>query len=197
MRLPGGAFAIGLLFSGITWWQQTTVDDQLATARQASASQKADAVWDNTQSKDREGKIKALTDQVNSLKAQLAQQPQTSQPSAAADDIKTQSASCPSCIGHNKTSGRARLAVQFKIYGPLNIPAFVAICDQPCRAIHGSIGTTSEGTQVEGATSMIAGYVFRKPRPIPAGTEGAIIIQPAAARVMQFKILSSPRSRKI
>lgn len=189
MRLLGGAFAIGLLFSGITWWQQTTVDDQLARARQASASQKADAAWDNAQDKDREGKIKALTDQVNSLKAQLAQQPQTAQPSMAAGATKTQSVDLPKLYWTQQDIGSGQTAVQFKTYGQLNIPAFVAICDRPCQAIHGSIGTTSEGTPVEGTTSMIAGYVFRKPRPIPAGTDGAIIIRPAAAKVMQFKIL--------
>ena len=80
--------------------------------------------------------------------------------------------------------------MKFKVYGPLNIPAFVAICDHPCRAISGQIGTGSEGTTVVGATSNIAGYVFKKPRPIPAGTEGYVIVEPSTATISQFKVLS-------
>ncbi len=39
-----------------------------------------------------------------------------------------------------------------------------------------------------GTTNKMAGYVFSKPRPIPAGTEGYILIH-GSARVAEFRIL--------
>ena len=81
------------------------------------------------------------------------------------------------------------MAVRFKIYGPLNIPAFLAICDRPCRATHGEIGSGSEGTQVIGTTNKMAGYVFSKPRSIPAGTEGYVMLQ-GGGKITEFRILA-------
>jgi hypothetical protein len=42
---------------------------------------------------------------------------------------------------------------------------------------------------VVGGTNKIAGYVFRKPRPIAAGAEGFVVIEPGSAKVQEFKIL--------
>ncbi len=189
MRLLAGAFVIGLFFSGVIWWQQTTVADQLAQARQTAVGQKAEAAWNSVENKVYEEKIKTLTEQVNSLKAQLANQGNSPQPAVAATTVKQQNAQLPKIYWTQDTTGSGQTAVRFKIYGPLNIPAFVAICDRPCRATSGQIGAGNEGTQVVGATSKIAGYVFRNPRPVKAGSEGFVIVEPSSAKVTDFRAL--------
>ena len=126
---------------------------------------------------------------MNGLRAQLSKQSQIPQLPATNVVIKQQSADIPKIYWTAQGIGSGQTAVKFKVYGPLNIPAFVAICDHPCRAISGQIGVGSEGTTVVGATSNIAGYVFKKPRPIPAGTEGYVIVEPSTAAITQFKIL--------
>jgi len=35
----------------------------------------------------------------------------------------------------------------------------------------------------------MAGYIFSKPRPIQAGTEGFVIIEPGTSKVEEFRIL--------
>jgi hypothetical protein len=189
MRLFGGAFAIGLFFSGVTWWQQTTVADQLAQAQKMAVGQKTQVAWGKAEDKGYEEQIKTLTDQVNSLKAQLANQDKTAQPPLAATAVKQQSAELPKIYWTQDSLSSGQAAIRFKIYGPLNIPAFVAICDRPCRATSGRIGTGSEGTQVVGATTKIAGYVFRNPRPVKAGAEGFLIVEPGSAKVTDFRAL--------
>ncbi len=53
---------------------------------------------------------------------------------------KEQSEQLPKIYWTVEDEGAGQVAVRFKVYGPLNIPAFLAICDRPCRATHGEIG---------------------------------------------------------
>jgi hypothetical protein len=189
MRLTAGAFAIGIFFSSITWWQQTTMADQIAQANRAAGSQKATLSWDKAEDKGYEEKINTLTAQVASLREQLAKLGGTPQPAVVPTTVKQQNSELPKIYWTQGDAGAGASAVRFKIYGPLNIPAFAAICDRPCRATGGQIGSGSDGVQVVGATNKIAGYIFRKPRPIQAGTSGFIVIEPVSAKVTEFKIL--------
>jgi hypothetical protein len=198
-KLLVGAFAVGIVCSLIIWWQQASLIDQAAEARQAAANNKASQAWGDVQTKSYEDKISALNTEVNTLRAQLSKQSAAPQLPTADTTVKQQSSSLPKIYWTLQNIGSGQIAVKFKVYGALNIPAFVAICDHPCKAISGQIGTGSEGTSVVGATSNIAGYVFRKPRPIPAGTEGYVIVEPASAAVTQFKILAEseiPEARR-
>jgi hypothetical protein len=188
-KLLAGSFAVGVVFSLMIWWQQASLVDQAAEARQAAANNKASQAWGDVQTKSYQEKITALNAEVNSLRAQLSKRSEGSQVPVTDSAIKQQSSTLPKIYWTVQNIGSGQAAVKFKVYGPLNIPAFVAICDHPCRAISGQIGTGSEGTPVVGATSNIAGYVFKKPRPIPAGTDGFVIVEPASAAVTQFKIL--------
>ena len=163
--------------------------DQILQAQKAAASQQSEAVWDKAENKEYEEKVKALSAQVTTLQAQLAKKADDTQPAMIASATKQQSSALPKIYWAQEDSSAGTAAVRFKIYGPLNIPAFVATCDRPCRATSGQIGAGSEGIQVVGPTSKIAGYVFRKPRPIAAGSEGFIILEPGNARITEFKIL--------
>lgn len=188
-RIIAGAFAIGVFFSAIIWWQQTTVADQIQQVQRAAASQKAETDLDKAEEAGYKEKIQTLTAQVTSLQAQLAKQGDNAQPAVIASATKQQNSALPKIYWAQESGGAGTTAVRFKVYGPLNIAAFVATCDHPCRATSGQIGTGSEGIQVVGPTSKIAGYVFRKPRPIAAGSEGFIILEPGSARVTDFRIL--------
>ena len=182
-RLVTGAFAIGVFFSILVWWQQTTMADQVEQARRASDDKKTTVAWDKAESKADEDKINTLTAQVNSLRDQLARQGGSPPPALVPASNEKPSSALPKIYWTQGDAGAGASAVRFKVYGPLNIPAFVAICDRPCRATSGQIGSGSEGIQVVGATNKIAGYVFRKPRPIQAGAEGFVVIEPGAAKV--------------
>lgn len=188
-KLLAGSFAVGVVFSLIFWWQQASFTDQVAEARQAAANNKAAQEWGDVQTKAYEEKISSLNAEINGLRAQLSKQSGALQAPATTAVIKEQNSDLPQIYWTSQGIGSGQTAVKFKVYGPVNIPAFVAICDRPCRTISGQIGVGSEGTPVVGATSNIAGYVFKKPRPIPAGTEGYVIVEPSTASVTQFKIL--------
>jgi hypothetical protein len=189
-KLLVGALVLGVLGSLLIWRQQSDIDDELNQMRNASASAAASQEAQTNDIKQYDEKIKALNAQVASLQAQLSNKPQNASPAVAAGSIKQQSAVLPKIYWTQADEAGGTTAVRFKIYGPLNIPAFVAICDRPCRATHGEIGSGSEGQQVVGTTGKVAGYVFSKPRPIQAGTEGFVIVEPGSAKVTEFRVLS-------
>jgi len=185
-KLLVGALVLGILGSLLIWRQQSDADDALAQLRKESSANAAKAAQAGDP-RQYEEKINALNAEVATLRAQLGK-PQNSSPSAA---IKQQSTVLPKIYWTQADEAGGTTAIRFKIYGPLNIPAFVAICDRPCRATHGEIGSESEGQQVVGATGgKVAGYVFSKPRPIQAGTEGFVIVEPGSAKVTEFRILN-------
>lgn len=189
-KIMVGALVLGVLVSLLIWRQQSDQDDELNQMRNAAATAAAQAAQ-TPDFKQYDEKITALNAQVASLQAQLADKPEGTNPSVAAVSIKEQSKVLPKIYWTQADEAGGTTAVRFKIYGPLNIPAFVAICDRPCRATHGEIGSGSEGEQVVGATGgKVAGYVFSKPRPIQAGTEGFVIVEPGSAKVTEFRVLS-------
>jgi hypothetical protein len=190
-KVLGGAVAVGLLCSGITCWQQNRMADQVEQARQAAASGGAAATWQGEQSKLYEQKISSLQAQVTDLQSQLAKRPENPQTTAVDAAVKQQSAVLPKIYWTQADEAGGGTAVRFKTYGPVNIPAFIAICDRPCKATHGEIGSGSAGTQVVGTTAKMAGYIFSKPRPIQAGTEGFVIIEPGTSKVEEFRILGN------
>ena len=188
-KLLMGAFAVGIVGSLIVWWQQASLADQAAEARQALANNKAAQAWSDAQTKAYEEKISSLNADITNLRAQLSKPSGSSQPVFTNAGTTQQGPQSPKIYWTQESIGGGQSAVRFKVYGSVQIPAFAAICDRPCRAIGGQIGSGSEGTQVVGATSNIAGYVFKKPRPIAAGTEGYVLVEPSTAAVTQFKVL--------
>jgi hypothetical protein len=189
-KLLVGALVLGVLGSLLIWRQQSDTNDELNQMRKASASTTASQAAQTNHIKQDDEKIDALNAQVATLQAQLKNNPQGANAAVATAPIKQQSAVLPKIYWTQADEAGGTTAVRFKIYGPLNIPAFVAICDRPCRATHGEIGSGSEGQQVVGATGKVAGYVFNKPRPIQAGTEGFVIVEPGSAKVTEFRVLS-------
>lgn len=190
-KLMVGALVLGLLASLLVWRQQSDAQDEVDQARKASASAAAAQIAGPDSTKQYEDRISALNAQVASLQAQLNSKSPNAGTVNSAGPVKQQSTVLPKIYWTQADEAGGTTAVRFKVYGPLNIPAFVAICDRPCRATHGEIGSASEGEQVVGATGgKVAGYVFGKPRPIPAGTEGFVIVEPGSAKVTEFRILS-------
>lgn len=188
-KLMVGALVLGILVSLLIWRQQSDQDDELNQMRNAAATAAAHAAQ-TVDTKPYDEKITALSAQVASLQAQLANKAQGTNVSVPIS-IKEQSTVLPKIYWTQADEAGGTTAVRFKIYGPLNIPAFVAICDRPCRATHGEIGSGSEGEQVVGTTGgKVAGYVFSKPRPIQAGTEGFVIVEPGSAKVTEFRVLN-------
>jgi hypothetical protein len=188
-RLLIGAFALGAVCSVLTWWQQSKMADQVEAARRSVISQADKANWDKAESKGYEDKIHTLTAEVENLRAQLTKQSQGGQPAFASTTASKQGSQSPKLYWTQENIGAGQSAVRFKLYAGVDIPGFAAICDRPCRAIAGQIGDAKEGMQVVGATSNIAGYIFKKPRPVAAGTQGYVIIEPSSADVTQFKVL--------
>ena len=136
-----------------------------------------------------------MTGEVASLQYRLGNQAQSIQASQSEGAGNGQGVKLPKLYWAQDNYARedgstGGSVVRFKVYGPLDVPAFVAICDRPCRASRGAMGTGSEGTQLVGNGSKnVAGFIFKKPRPIAAGSEGYIIIEPGTAKVTEFRIL--------
>jgi hypothetical protein len=189
-KLMVGALVLGLLVGLLVWRQQSNMDDEMAQLCQSSATAASSQAAQSVGKKGYDEKINTLKAQVATLQAQLGNKPQNANSAGTAGTIKQQSAVLPKIYWTQADEAGGVTAVRFKIYGPLNIPAFVAICDRPCRATHGEIGSSSEGEQVVGTTGKVAGYVFSKPRPIQAGTEGFVIVEPGSAKVTEFRVLS-------
>jgi hypothetical protein len=183
------ACVIGVLGSGLVYVQQRRVAAQLSQTRQAVENQSAAKVYGKGEATQYENQISALNAQVTSLQQQVFKLGGSTQTSKAGAPVKQQTEQLPKIYWTVEEEGPGQVAVRFKIYGPLNIPAFLAICDKPCRATHGEIGSGSEGTQVIGTTNKMAGYIFSKPRHIPAGTEGYVLVQ-GGSKITDFRILA-------
>lgn len=214
-KLVTGGILVGLLFGTIFYWQQMRTANRAAQERDAAIADASNrVVYETTQrvtnevSKRYEPQIKALTKQVADLESQLPNQgtklnvvgdnnPSAANTGAAAPNSAAakQAGGTPNIfwIQSNEDAGKGAAEVQFRIYGALNIPAFVAICDHPCRAVSGQAGAGSEGFPVIGSTDRdVAGFIFKKPKPMPAGTEGTVRIQSSdrgPIQVTAFRIL--------
>lgn len=211
-KLIAVAIAIGSLLGAIFYLQQMRAiarADQERSAAIAEASNRA--VYETSQrvtqeiGKRYEQQIKSLTKQVVDLEAQLPNQGAnlgmvgTSNGAAGAGAPPNDAAKLPGAtpsifwIQADENVGRGTAEVQFRVYGPLNVPAFIAVCDRPCRAVGGQAGPGSEGIDLAGSADRdVAGFLFKKPKPMPAGTEGTITVQSSdrgAIKVTAFRIL--------
>ena len=188
--LPG-AIIVGLLFSGLAWWQQNALADQsqhdVQMAAQRAASDAAGKVNDTLKS-EYEGRIRSLSSQLLAARSGSGVQPQTVQLSNSNNGPKL-----PKIFWEQQDFGSDSAIIHFKLYAPLSLPGFVAICDGPCRATRAQAGNDSEGIQVIGDNRRdVAGWVFKRPRPMPAGTEGYIVVQgggKGVPRVTEFRAL--------
>lgn len=200
-KLVAGALAAGLVFSGITAWQEIWTESQNSKDRDILAERVAtDTTGMVTEGlrQQYEDKIRSLTGEVAGLQARLGNQAQNMQVSQTEGAGNNPGAKSPKLYwtqqNYTREDGSSgESVIRFKVYGPLNVPAFVAICDRPCRATRGAAGAGSEGTQLVGNGSKnVAGFIFSKPRPMAAGSEGYIIVAPSSAAVTEFRILGEP-----
>ena len=210
-RFITGGIAVGLLLGAIFYVQQMrAVHSALEDRDRAVADASTRAAYETTQRvtgeirKRYEQQVTSLTKQVADLTAQLPTQAAkldvagSSNPAAGNQSVGAAANSGSGTPGifwiqAEESAGRGSAEVQFRIYGPLNVPAFVAICDRPCRAIGGQAGAGSEGIALAGSADReVAGFLFKKPRPMPAGTEGTVTLASSdrgALRVTSFRIL--------
>ena len=199
------AIAVGLLLGTILHWSQmreltATIqnrDHAIAEATNRTSAETAQRVAQEVGTR-YEKQIASLTKQVSDLEAQLPNQGNRS------DIVGSNTAPGNPAAGANGTPGifwiqaeealgKGSAEVQFRIYGPLAVPAFVAICDRPCRAVGGQAGPGSEGIALAGSADRdVAGFLFKKPKPMPAGTQGTITLQSSGREpltVTAFRIL--------
>ena len=218
-RFISGGIAVGLLLSAILYWQQLQAVSRSIQERDHDITEATNrAVYEATQRVSQEvGKryqqqISSLTKQVTNLESQSSGQENrsdivgsnmsSSAPAAKGGALPSGPATAAKPSGptpgifwiqRDEAAGKGTAEVQFRIYGPLNVPAFIAVCDRPCRAVGGQAGTGSEGIVLEGSSDRdVAGYLFKKPRPMPAGTEGTITLQSSSREslnVTTFRIL--------
>ncbi len=201
-RFVSSAIAVGLLLGAIMYVQQMKTLGRATGDRDAAITEASKRVAEETTKNVTEAvggqyeqQVKALTNQVVELEAQLSAQGKNVdviKDDHANDSGKQSSAGLPSIFWiEDDSQGSAQ--VRFRIYGPLNVPAFVAVCDRPCKAVSGQVGTGSEGLPLIGSTDRkVAGFIFNKPRPMPPGSAGTVTLQSldkGAVRVMTFRIL--------
>jgi hypothetical protein len=90
--------------------------------------------------------------------------------------------------------GKPTVTVFFRMDGVLNLPAFVAICDRPCKPIYAEAGLMSHRIDLSWpGQPHIAGVFFDMPKPMPSGTvcKLRIISEDAnPVRVQSFRILN-------
>lgn len=204
-KLLTGGILVGVLFGTVLYWQQMHALNRAAEEREAAVADASNrAASDATRqasddvTKRYKQQVEALTKKIADLEAKFPNQDAklsvVADPGASPNTAK-QPASGSSIfwIQSDDNVGKGAANVQFRIYAPLNVPAFVAICDHPCRAVGGQAGAGSEGFPVIGSTDRdVAGFIFKKPKPMPAGTEGVIRIQSSdrgPVEVTAFRIL--------
>ena len=204
-KFINGAIAVGLLLSAILYWQQmreltSAIQDRdraVAAATDRASAETAQRVTQEV-GKRYEQQIASLTKQVADLEAQSpnqANRPDIVGSSTAPGNKAAGANGTPGIfwIQADDSLGKGSAEVQFRIYGQLAVPAFIAVCDRPCRAIGGQAGAGSEGIALAGSADRdVAGFLFKKPKPMPAGTEGTITLQSSGReplRVTAFRIL--------
>jgi hypothetical protein len=193
-----GGIAIGLLLGMLFYWQQMRVAKQAVRERDSAV---AEAYKVEDVGRKYEEEARTLTNQVVSLEGQLSAQSKrlnelqgTSE--AVSDSSQPQNNGLPSIywVQDSDTVDNGRTAhVRFRIYGPLNLPAFVAICEHPCKTIGGQAGSGSSGVPLSGSSQRnVAGFIFSKPKPMITGTAGTVTVQSTdkePVRVTDFRIL--------
>ncbi|HKD83446.1 MAG TPA: hypothetical protein VKB58_01770 [Terriglobales bacterium] len=193
-----GGIAFGLLLGAIFYWEQMHVAKQALRDRDQAV---AEAYKVEDVGRKYEEQARTLTDQVVGLEAQVSAQAKklnelqgTSE--AVGDSSQQQTSGLPSIywVQDNDTGENGRTAqVRFRIYGPLNLPAFVAICEHPCKTLGGQAGNGSAGVPLSGSSQKnVAGFIFSKPKPMAGGTTGTVTVQSTdkePVSVKDFRIL--------
>lgn len=89
--------------------------------------------------------------------------------------------------------GKPTVTVLFRVDATLNLPAFVAICDRPCKPVFAEAGTMSHRRDINWlGRSDLAGVFFDMPKPLPAGTSCKLRIASADStpvKITTFRIL--------
>lgn len=197
-RFLTGGIAFGLLLGAIFYWQQMHVAKQAVRERDNAV---ADAYKVEDVGRKYEEEARTLTNQVVSLEGQLSAQAKRlnelqGASEAVSDSSQQQNSGLPSIywIQDSDTGDNGRTAhVRFRIYGPLNLPAFIAICEHPCKTVGGQAGSGSAGVPLSGSSQRnVAGFIFSKPKPMITGTAGTVTVQSMdkePVKVTDFRVL--------
>jgi hypothetical protein len=91
------------------------------------------------------------------------------------------------------SDGKPTVTVLFRVDAALNLPAFVAICDRPCKPIYAEAGPMSHRRDITWlGRSDLAGVFFDIPKPLPTGTSCKLRIVSAdntPVKIVTFRIL--------
>jgi hypothetical protein len=90
--------------------------------------------------------------------------------------------------------GKNAQLINFRVDAALMLPAFLAVCDRPCKAVQGIVpGASQAQFIVSPHDPRFAGVVFMIPRPLGPGIESSLLLISTetndAPRVLQFRIL--------
>jgi hypothetical protein len=213
-----GVIAFGVILSGLTWWQISRQEAKASIAQESAiervsgeVSQKVSTSVAKSVGDQYQQTVQSLTDQIGALKGQLAAQGKkvdaisTSNIVTGKNPIKVQvtnpnEGSGPSLPNLSWSQDKAELvdgkpsiAVHFRIDGPLNLPAFAAFCDRPCKRVSGQAGVMSHYIDLDWpGQEKVTGAYFDVPKPFASGTSGMLQIvslDGTPARINIFRIM--------
>jgi len=200
-----GAVVVGLGFSALTYWQQIRTSQQAEASQREAIATTARTVSRETidnvtvaVGKQYKDLIASLTDQNQKLAAQLSAQGKdvgvikssnivtgkhpikvelTNASSSGADASDrplanlswTQQADVP-------RDGKPSTVVNFRLDNSLELPAFLVVCDRPCRVMDGMAPPMSQTTTLTTANVKVVGLLFNAPRPLSGGINCKIFI---------------------
>ena len=88
--------------------------------------------------------------------------------------------------------GKATVVVSFRVSDDLAFPAFLAVCDGPCKTLSGACTPMSQASFLGASVPYVAGIIFNMPRPLPDDSSCSVSLVSASAKpitVTQFRIL--------
>ena len=88
--------------------------------------------------------------------------------------------------------GKATVVVSFRVSDNLVFPAFLAVCDGPCKTLRGACTPMSQASFLGASVPNVAGIIFNMPRPLPDDSSCSISLVSASAKpitVTLFRIL--------
>lgn len=218
-----GAVLVGLLFSVITYWQQVRAarlaEQNQQTAIDETAKKVAKQTTDNVT--DAVGKqykemIASLTAQNQSLASQLSAQGKDvnaiksssivtgkkpikvevtnpSQPSPDGEHLPNISWTQEEVKKNGNDPSKPITRVQFKLDDFLKTPAFIALCDKPCKVVGGGLPGMSMVRPLMANSPRMGGAVFMSPRPMSPAMPAWIDVTPTeddtAVKITGFRIL--------
>jgi hypothetical protein len=213
--------AFGVLFSILAWWQQSrsiraaAKDRQLAimeTSKQVAAEtsrQVTKAVTEQYSEliADQKSKISDLQTQLaaqgrdvsvikgsNIVTGKNPMKVEVINPSPNPPSVDTQSVNLTWTQERGSISdGKETVRVTFRVDGYLKLPAFMAICDKPCKTLSAAgIGMTQAGPLASTVQHNVAGALYMLPRPMPPGIDyfvNIISVDGSPIKVNMFRIL--------